>query len=60
MYACRMCDGMCLSYANQFHYMGVLHFIWWLNKQTRRVKVVFLKLHLHVKFADLVVAHICE
>ena len=23
MYACGMCDGMCVSYVNQFHYMGV-------------------------------------
>ena len=40
-----MCHGMCVSYVNQFHYMGVLHFICELNKRTRRVKVVFLKLH---------------
>ena len=43
MYACGMRHGMCVSYVNQFHYMGVLHFICQLNKRTRRV-VVFLKL----------------
>ena len=26
MYVCGMCDGTCVSY-NQFHYMGMLHFI---------------------------------
>ena len=45
MYACGMCDGMCVSYVNQFHYMGMLYFICQLNKQTRQVKVVFFKLH---------------
>ena len=45
MYACGMCDGMCVSYVNQFHYMGVLHFICQLNKWTPQVKVIFLIEH---------------
>ena len=35
---------MCVSYVNQFHYMGVSYFICQLNKWTRRVKVVLFKL----------------